>query len=93
MRLSSSSLVALSVALLLAALSLVTWRQARALESLAELDHLRRELSLGHAERLDLEHRIQMLESRSHVVPEAQERLGMRTPTAAEIVLLSGGAP
>lgn len=85
--------MALSVALLLAALSLVTWRQARALESLADLDHLRRELSLGQAERIELEYRIQLLESRAHVVPAAQERLGMRTPTASEIVLLQGGGP
>jgi cell division protein FtsL len=85
-------LVALAAALLLASLSLVTWRQARALEELAELDRLRREISLLEAERTDLETRIQALESRGRVVPAATERLGMHRPNDAsgEIVLLSG---
>lgn len=88
--LPGSLLVVLAVALLLAALSLVTWRQSRALEDLAELDHLRREISLMSAERNELERRIQSLESRGSVVPAARERLRMRAPTAEEIVLLPG---
>lgn len=90
MRLSVPLLMTLGFAFLLAGLSLVTWRQARALERLAELDHLRRELSLTNAERAELEHRIQLLGGRSRVVPAAGERLGMRTPSAEEIVLLPG---
>jgi cell division protein FtsL len=93
MRFSAPLLTVLTVALLLAGLSLVTWRQARALESLAELDHLRREISLLTAERNDLENRVQVLESRGRVVPAARDRLDMRTPNAGEIVLLSGGTP
>jgi cell division protein FtsL len=94
-RFSGALLTALSVALLLAALSLVTWRQARALERLAELDRLEREVSLLTAERNALESRIQVLESRGRVVPAARERLGMRTPSdeAGEIILLSGATP
>lgn len=88
MRLSGTSLTALAVALLLAALSLVTWRQARALEALAELDAAQREISLVEADRAELQRRIQVLESRSRVVRDARERLGMRTPHAEEIVLL-----
>lgn len=86
-------LTALAVAALLAALSLVTWRQSRTLEALRELDVVQRELSLVEAERADLHRRIQTLESRGHVVPMARERLGMRTPSAGEIILLEGEAP
>ncbi len=95
MRRSGPLLVILAVGLLLAALSLVTWRQARALETLAELDRIRSEISLLTAERNQLEARIQALESRGRVVSEAGERLGMRRPNdmSGEIVLLSGVSP
>jgi cell division protein FtsL len=93
MKLSAVSWTALMVAVLLAALSLVTWRQARTRESLAELDELRREISLAEAERSELERRIQFLESRGRVVAEARERLGMKTPASGEIVILSGARP
>jgi cell division protein FtsL len=88
-------LVTLAAALLLASLSLVTWRQTRALEELASLDRLRREISLLEAERTDLETRIQSLESRGRVVPAAIDRLGLHRPNDAlgEIVLLSGVEP
>ncbi|MGD2069045.1 MAG: hypothetical protein PVI57_10265 [Gemmatimonadota bacterium] len=87
---TTSGLVALAVAALLAALSLVTWRQSRALESLAELDSLRRERSLARAEIADLDRRIQYLESRTHIVPEARARLDMHVPSDEEIVHLMG---
>lgn len=97
MKFSGTSLTALAVALLLAALSLVTWRQARALEALAELDAAQRQISLVEAERAELQRRIQVLESRSRVVRDARERLQMRPPHAEEIVLLpasgAGAAP
>jgi cell division protein FtsL len=78
---------------LVAALSLVVWRQGRALEALAELDVARREKALLIADQAELERRIQQLESRARVVPEARNVLGMRTPEAAEIVILPGEAP
>lgn len=84
---------ALVVAVLLAALSFVTWRQSRARESLAELDRLQREVSLIQAEKAEYERRVQQLESRGHVVPTARERLGLRTPGADEIVILTGESP
>jgi len=90
MKLPGMLVAALSGALLLAALSLVTWRQARAREVLGELDGLRRELSLMTAERNELGNQVQVLESRGRVVPEARDRLGMRTPAGAEIVWLVG---
>jgi cell division protein FtsL len=90
MRLSGTSLTALAVAALLTALSLVTWRQARVREALADVAELRREMSLADAEQAELKRRIQTLESRGRVVAEARERLDMRTPNAGEIVLLPG---
>ncbi len=93
MRLSGSSRAVLAVAALLAAMSLVIWRQTRAREALVELDTLRREISLVQAEKGELERRIQNLESRGRVVPAARERLGMHTPGAGEIILLPGDAP
>ncbi len=90
MRLSGSLTATLAIGLLLAALSLVTWRQARALEALADLDRLRREISLMTAERNELGNRIQILESRGRIAEEARDRLGMRTPDGAEIVWLAG---
>jgi len=85
-------MVALATAALLASLSLVTWRQARAMESLEKLDGIRRELSLGESERADLLSSVRVLESRGRVVPEAREELGMRMPDASEIVILAGDA-
>lgn len=85
--------VALAVAALLASLSLVAWRQSRALETMEALDHVRRERSLTLAERAELERRIHYLESRARVVPAARERLGMHMPDASEIVYLPGEFP
>ena len=90
-RLAGTSLVALAAAALLGALSLVAWRQARALETLEELDLVRRELTLGLAGHDELQRRIRQLESRGWVVPRARERLGLRMPGASEIVILPGG--
>ena len=42
------------------------------------------------AEQVELERRVQRLESRSRVVPEARRRLGMRMPDAREIMILPG---
>lgn len=85
--------VGVAAVLLLGSLAVVAYRQGRALDALAELDRVRTDRSVALAERADLERRVQQLESRSHVVPEARARLGMRTPEAAEIVYLPGEAP
>jgi hypothetical protein len=78
--------------MLLLSLGLVVWRQARALEALAELDEVRGRRVVLAAERTELERRIQRLESRGWVVPRAERRLGLRTPQAEEIVILPGAA-
>ena len=85
--------VGATAAVLLGSLGFVVWRQARALEGLADLAQVRTERGLAIDERADLERRIQVLESRARVVPEARRLLGMRTPNASEIVILPGEAP
>jgi cell division protein FtsL len=84
---------AFAFTVLLGALGLVTWRQSRALEALGSLDDIRRELSVGEAEQVELERTIQVLESRARVVPAARERLGMHTPKGSEFVILPGATP
>jgi cell division protein FtsB len=90
MKASGGILATVGVALLLLALGLVTWRQARSLEGLASLDDLRGRISIMTAERNELENNIRRLESRGHIVQEARDRLGMYAPSSAEIVLLPG---
>lgn len=80
----------LAVVVLLGSLGLVTWRQSRAFETLARLDEIRTRTSLSVAERVELDRRIQWLESRARVVPAARDRLGMHTPAASELVILPG---
>lgn len=80
--------LALCFAALLGALTMVIWRQSLALETLGELDRLRDSRALAEAERSDLVRHIEQLESRAAVVTAAQERLGMRVPSAHEIVIL-----
>lgn len=79
---------ALAFAVLLGSLSLVIWRQGRALEALRALDEVRQERAVLEAERASLAQRIQRLESRGRVVADAAERLEMHVPTGAEIVIL-----
>ena len=81
------------VVVLVGALGTVTWRQSRAFEALARLDEVRSETSLAVAERVDLERRIQWLESRARVVPAARARLDMHTPDASDLVILAGVNP
>ncbi len=88
---ATPSLVALGFAALLSALSLVTWRQSRAFEALAELDRVERRLSLAESEQAELRRRIQSLDSRTRISSLAQEQLGMHRPNASEMRWLSGG--
>ncbi len=81
---------ALAVVSILGALGLVTWRQSRTFEALAELDEARRLVSVNEAERLDLARTIQVMESRAQVIPRASEELGMHLPDATELVILPG---
>jgi cell division protein FtsL len=78
----------LAFAGLLLSLSYVIWRQSRALELLRALDRVHVERAGAEAERSELMQRIEILESRSHVVMAAGARLGMRVPSANDIVIL-----
>ena len=89
---STLGLLALGFSGLLSSLSLVTWRQSRAFEALAELDRLERSLSLAESEQTELLQAIQSLASSPRILSVAQERLGMHQPDASEMVFLSGGA-
>ncbi|HEX7024547.1 MAG TPA: cell division protein FtsL [Gemmatimonadales bacterium] len=80
--------LALAFAILMAALSVVVWRQSRALEAVRALEKTRDERAVVEAARTELEARIQRLESRGRVVAEAERRLGMHVPTGEEIVIL-----
>jgi len=82
--------LAASVAVLLAALSAVVWRQSRTLEVLASSESVSREISLAEAELTELQRRIQQLEGYGRIVLETRERLGMKTAAAEDIVILSG---
>lgn len=78
---------AVTFAFLVCSLGFVTWRQSRALEVYQELDEVRRQVSVAQAERVEMEREIQVLLSRSRVVPAARE-LGLRTPDASEQIYL-----
>jgi len=79
---------AVTFAVLLGSLGLVTWRQSRSLETLAEWDEVRRQVSVARAQVVELDRDIQVLTSRARVVPEARTRLGMHTPDASELEIL-----
>jgi cell division protein FtsL len=79
---------ALLFAALLGSLTLVVWRQSRALAELRELEGVRRERVLEEARRSALQRRLEQLESRARVSEAAHEQFGMRLPTGAEIVIL-----
>jgi cell division protein FtsL len=90
---SGSARALVAAGALLCSLTLVAWRQSRALGALGELERVRNERALVQAEKEAMERAIQHLESRARVVPVARDRLGMRTPQATEIVILPGEAP
>ncbi|MEO5510653.1 MAG: hypothetical protein ABIV28_00670 [Longimicrobiales bacterium] len=79
---------AIACALFFASLSLVVWRQSRALETLRALDAARSEHVMLESSRASLVREIQLLESRNRVVATAGARLGLHVPTGSEIVIL-----
>ncbi len=79
---------AVTFVVFVASLGLVTWRQSRAFEAHVQLDELRRQVSVADGERVELERTIQVLVSRTRIVPEAIDRLGMHLPDGSEQVIL-----
>jgi cell division protein FtsL len=88
MRASGAVRVALAFAALLASLSLVVYRQSRALEVLRELDALRSARAVAESERAVLSAEVQELESRARIKAVAEARWGMRVPVSGELVTL-----
>jgi len=76
--------IALAIVLLLASLSLVTWRQARARAVFQVLDSVRGSQEVLRAEIRALEIEITRLEGRNRVEAAAEARLGMHRSTTEE---------
>ena len=77
----------IAVALVFGSMSIVIHRQSRALEVLREMDATRTRHAIVESERAQIARTIMTLESRTHVVAAAQ-RIGLRVPSADEIVIL-----
>lgn len=75
-------------ALLFASLTLVVWRQSRALEELRALDEARTTRAVLQSERSALQREIQRLESRARIATVAGQRLGLRVPGVTETIYL-----
>lgn len=82
-----------ALAILLASLTVVAWRQSTTRETMAELDAAERELAVTADEREVLARELAGLESRLWIGAEAAGRLGMRPPGEQEVVITSGGTP
>ena len=82
-----------TLAVFLGSLGFVTWRQSRALETLAELDQLHSQVSVARAQVIELDREIQVLTSRAHIVPRARVALEMHTPDGSEQVILGMEQP
>ena len=78
---------------LLAALSVVTWRQSHGVDMEASLRSIEAERAIVEAERITLTARIEELRSRARVVRAASDRLGMKLPEDSDIIFLQVQAP
>lgn len=79
--------MALAIALVLASLSVVAWRQGRALGVLSELDRVQSEIGAARSEAGELQREIRVLQSRARIVADAAERLGLHQPEGQVRVL------
>ena len=78
---------ALVMAFVLMSLSVVAWRQGRALGVLSELDEVQSEIGLARSEVTELERETRVLRSRSRIVADAADRLGLHRPEGQVRVL------
>ncbi len=90
-RYATPSRVAFAFAVFLGSLTLVAWRQGKALTVVEEIEHLEAELSLANAENDEIRQRIVLLKSRPWVTEQATKRLDMSVPDASAQVFLPGG--
>lgn len=79
--------MALAIALVLASLSVVAWRQGRALGVLSELDRVQSQIGAARSEAGELEREIRVLQSRARIVADAADRLGLHQPEGQVRVL------
>ena len=77
------------VAVLVGSLVSVVWRQTTGYERERQLSALRAELSSAEAERVEVDNRIQSLQTRARITRVARERLGMHVARDEEIVMLA----
>jgi len=80
--------VAALLVVLLGALAVVVGRQTTGVALQREIRELEGERAVAEAARLELQTRIQSLQSRARVVRVARERLGMHLPADSEVVLV-----
>jgi cell division protein FtsL len=80
--------VAVLLALVLGALAVVVGRQTKGVALHREIRELEGERAVAEAARLELQTRIQSLQSRARVVRVARERLRMHLPADSEVVLV-----
>lgn len=76
------------VLLLLAAFSVVPWRQSRGIALERELRAVEAELAVVETERVALTQEIHELASRARILRVARERFGMALPADSQLVLL-----
>ncbi len=89
-RLPLSLFLTLCVALFLASLSVVAWRQGRAREVMNAREAVLGDIAMEIDERSKLLTQIQYLESYSRMKKDAYELLGLVIPADSSIVFLAG---
>lgn len=80
--------VAALLVVILGALAVVVGRQTKGVALHREIREIEGERAVAEAARLELETRIQALQSRARVVRVARERLRMHLPADSEVVLV-----
>ena len=80
-----------ALAVVLASLTAVAWRQSTTRETMEELGEAERALAVASEEREELARELAAMETRPWIGAEAAKRLGMRTPSEHELVITSGG--
>jgi len=71
----------------------VIWRRSVGIAEARRLQDLARRRDALHNERLKLEGEIRAASSRARLAPLAEQRLGMRLPSASQVILLTRPAP
>ena len=73
--------------------SAVVWRRTLGIAQARELRELSRERQQLLSERAALQGQVRVAASRAHILPVAQQRLGMRIPADTQVVLIQRPSP